>query len=117
MSHLRLRLCVVIGALIGLFGSANAFAAGNLVVSQVYGGGGNTGASYTHDFIELFNRGAVSEPLQRDVGPVRELDRHRQLRRHYESDHRLPSVALQPGQYLLIQEPAMPRSVHLPRPT
>lgn len=27
-----------------------------LVISQVYGGGGNSGATYTHDFIELFNR-------------------------------------------------------------
>jgi hypothetical protein len=28
-----------------------------VVISQVYGGGGNTGATYTHDFIELFNSG------------------------------------------------------------
>jgi predicted extracellular nuclease len=27
------------------------------VISQVYGGGGNAGASYRYDFIELFNRG------------------------------------------------------------
>ena len=26
-----------------------------LVISQVYGGGGNSGATYTHDFIELYN--------------------------------------------------------------
>ncbi len=26
-----------------------------LVISEVYGGGGNTGAQYTHDFIELYN--------------------------------------------------------------
>ena len=26
-------------------------------ISQVYGGGGNSGATYTNDFIELFNRG------------------------------------------------------------
>ena len=26
-----------------------------LVISEVYGGGGNSGASRTHDFIELFN--------------------------------------------------------------
>lgn len=30
----------------------------NLVISQIYGGGGNAGASYTHDFVELFNRGS-----------------------------------------------------------
>ncbi|MBI3959614.1 MAG: lamin tail domain-containing protein [Chloroflexi bacterium] len=29
-----------------------------VVISQIYGGGGNSGADYTHDFIELFNRGA-----------------------------------------------------------
>ncbi|MCI0392278.1 MAG: lamin tail domain-containing protein [Acidobacteria bacterium] len=29
----------------------------DIVISQVYGGGGNTGATLTHDFIELFNRG------------------------------------------------------------
>src|SRR5262249_26279082 len=28
----------------------------SVVVSQVYGGGGNTGAPYTNDFVELFNR-------------------------------------------------------------
>src|SRR4051812_9205752 len=32
----------------------------NIVVSQVYGGGGNAGATYTNDFIELFNRGATT---------------------------------------------------------
>src|SRR3972149_11574143 len=35
----------------------------NIVISQVYGGGGNTGATYTHDFIELFNRGTISVSL------------------------------------------------------
>ncbi len=29
----------------------------NVVISQVYGGGGNSGAPYKNDFIELFNRG------------------------------------------------------------
>ena len=32
----------------------------SVVISQVYGGGGNSGATYTHDFIELFNLGAVA---------------------------------------------------------
>lgn len=27
----------------------------HVVISQVYGGGGNSGAVYTNDFIELFN--------------------------------------------------------------
>jgi len=33
--------------------------AANLVISQVYGGGGNAGASFTNDFVEIFNRGAT----------------------------------------------------------
>lgn len=31
-----------------------------LVISQVYGGGGNSGATYTHDFVEIFNRGTTT---------------------------------------------------------
>lgn len=31
-----------------------------IVISQVYGGGGNAGAPYTNDFIELFNRGTTT---------------------------------------------------------
>jgi predicted extracellular nuclease len=34
-------------------------APGDVVISQVYGGGGNSGAPFTHDFIELFNRGVT----------------------------------------------------------
>ena len=30
---------------------------GRVVISQVYGGGGNAGATYRQDFVELFNRG------------------------------------------------------------
>ena len=35
----------------------------NVVISQIYGGGGNVGATYTNDFIELFNRGSSSVSL------------------------------------------------------
>jgi hypothetical protein len=31
-----------------------------LVISQVYGGGGNASATYTNDFVEIFNRGATT---------------------------------------------------------
>src|SRR3954451_24026918 len=34
-----------------------------VVVSQVFAGGGNAGASYTNDFVELLNRGAVAVDL------------------------------------------------------
>jgi hypothetical protein len=35
----------------------------NLVISQVYGGGGNSGAPFTNDFIEVFNRGTTTVDL------------------------------------------------------
>jgi uncharacterized protein len=35
----------------------------DIVISQVYGGGGNTGAPYTHGFVEIFNRGDASASL------------------------------------------------------
>ncbi|GAA1367862.1 lamin tail domain-containing protein [Catellatospora chokoriensis] len=42
----------------GLFLPVPALAASpDIVISQVYGGGGNVGATYTNDYIELFNRG------------------------------------------------------------
>jgi hypothetical protein len=34
--------------------------AGGLVISQVYGGGGNTGATYANDYVELFNAGTTA---------------------------------------------------------
>jgi predicted extracellular nuclease len=35
----------------------------NVVISQVYGGGGNSGSTYKNDFIELFNRGTTTVNL------------------------------------------------------
>lgn len=37
-------------------GAHEARADGDVVISQIYGGGGNTGSTLTNDFIELFNR-------------------------------------------------------------
>lgn len=50
-SGLRLLLCLI--AFIG-FGSAVA-QTNHVVISQIYGGGGNSGAPYNRDFVELFN--------------------------------------------------------------
>jgi predicted extracellular nuclease len=53
-----LTLCLAIGAL-PLGAMSAAAVSPNVVISQVYGGGGNTGAPYNADFVELFNRGAT----------------------------------------------------------
>lgn len=36
----------------------------DIVISQVYGGGGNAGAPYMNDFVELFNRGTTTVSFQ-----------------------------------------------------
>jgi hypothetical protein len=41
----------------------DAQSAGSLVISQVYGGGGNSGATLTNDFIEIFNAGDAAVDL------------------------------------------------------
>jgi predicted extracellular nuclease len=38
-------------------------ASSGLVLSRVYGGGGNAGAPFTNDYIEIFNRGSSPVPL------------------------------------------------------
>ena len=51
----------VVLAVVALLLAGLAYAASpNVVISQVYGGGGNSGATYKNDFVELFNRGAVA---------------------------------------------------------
>jgi predicted extracellular nuclease len=35
----------------------------NIVISEVYGGGGNTGAQYQNDFIELYNHGSSAQSV------------------------------------------------------
>jgi 5'-nucleotidase len=49
-------LSLVVGGLAATIAPASANPDGtDLVISEVYGGGGNSGATYTHDFIELYN--------------------------------------------------------------
>ena len=38
----------------------SALGSSTLVISQIYGGGGNSGATYKNDFIEVFNRGSAA---------------------------------------------------------
>jgi predicted extracellular nuclease len=43
--------------------ASSAYADGSVVISQVYGGGGNSGATLRNDYVELFNRSAGSVSL------------------------------------------------------
>ena len=59
----------LLALLLGLFGAFGAPAATraispDIVISQVYGGGGNQGATLRQDFIELYNRGSETVSVE-----------------------------------------------------
>ena len=54
MARIRLLVLLMLAATVLTTSSAHS-ASSDIVVSQVYSGGGNAGASYTNDFVELFN--------------------------------------------------------------
>ena len=76
----------------------------DIVISQVYGGGGNSGATYTHDFIELFNRGTSSVSLAGWSVQYASATGTGNFGSSSTQLTELPSVSLAPGQYLVIQE-------------
>lgn len=60
----RIRLLVVLSfAALLLAAPAAPSSSSGVVVSQVFAGGGNAGASFDHDFVELFNTGSSSISL------------------------------------------------------
>src|SRR5947208_10063856 len=70
-----------------------------IVMSQVYGGGGNSGATLRNDFVELFNRGNTAVTvtgwsIQYASATGSSWDRTSL------------SGVIQPGQYYLVQEAA-----------
>jgi hypothetical protein len=58
----RILLLAVLAALLLLPSAANASGSG-VVISQIYGGGGNTGAVFRNDYVELFNAGTAPVDL------------------------------------------------------
>jgi hypothetical protein len=50
---------LVVGAVLVLPAASAGAVSPDIVISQVYGGGGNAGAPFTNDFVELFNRGSA----------------------------------------------------------
>jgi uncharacterized repeat protein (TIGR01451 family) len=83
-------------ALIASVCSAQTGSSG-IVISQIYGGGGNSGSTLRNDFVELFNRGNT---------PVTISGWSLQYASALGSswDRTLLSGVIQPGQYYLVQE-------------
>lgn len=75
----------------------------NVVISQVYGGGGNSGAPYTHDYIELFNRGSSPVNL---AGWSLQYTSATGTGTFGASAAQITELSgtIQPGQYVLVQE-------------
>jgi len=72
-----------------------------LVISQVYGGGGNASATYTNDFIEIFNRGNTT--IDFSVTPY-SVQYAAATSSFSTNKTDITSGTLLPGHYFLIQE-------------
>ena len=81
-----------------LSGTAMAAPGTSVVISQLYGGGGNSGATYTNDFIEIFN------PTQSPVSLAGWSVQYASSTGSSWQTTPLGSITLQPGHYALIQE-------------
>src|SRR5260370_41820324 len=93
-------LAAFVSALLSMSGTAVAAPGTSVVISQVYGGGGNSGATYTNDFIEIFN------PTQSAVSLAGWSVQYASSTGSSWQTTLLPSISLQPGEYALIQESA-----------
>ena len=97
--HAPGRLTVLAALLAGLSVPAMAVSP-NLVISQVYGGGGNSGAQFRNDYIEIFNRGTTAVTATGwsvQYGSATSAAA-------WSGKSALPTFTIQPGQYVLIQE-------------
>jgi hypothetical protein len=62
MHWIRLPVTLVVAGVL-LASAAAQGASSDVVISQLYAGGGNSGATYTNDFVELLNRGSSAVDL------------------------------------------------------
>ena len=70
-------------------------AAAQVVISQAYGGGGNSGAPLRNDYVEIFNRGGQAVSLSG------KSIQYASSAGSFSSVAALPAVTLQPGRYFL----------------
>src|SRR5687768_7937736 len=79
-----------------------------VVISAMYAGGGNSGATYTHDYIEIFN--ASNAPVDITDWSVQYAN---PVSAHWQKTF-LPEIILQPGQYLLARQDDGPNGTVAP---
>ncbi|HUQ48945.1 MAG TPA: lamin tail domain-containing protein, partial [Gemmatimonadaceae bacterium] len=78
--------------------TVSAAPAGDVVISQVYGGGGNSGATYTNDYVELFNR-SMTETATVTGWTVQ----YSSAGASSWTVATLPAATIAPGKYFLVQ--------------
>lgn len=88
-----------------------AAANAQIVINEVYGGGGNTGAPYKNDFIELKNIGSTTVTL---TGAFIQYAAATGTFNGGTNTHSLPDITLAPGKTYLIAESGGTNGVDLP---
>jgi hypothetical protein len=92
----------IVLSLLGIFclASLTASAQTSLVISQVYGGGGNSGATYKNDFVELYN------PTASAISTSGYSVQYASATGSSWQVTTLTAATIQPGHYYLVQEAA-----------
>ena len=93
-------------------------ASAQIVINEIYGGGGNSGATLKNDFVELYNKGAQPVTLTGAyLQYTSTTGTFGSTTNPLYNKLALPNITLQPGQYYLIQLAAgNGGSVNLPTP-
>ena len=111
VASLSLALALILSALLVAVPPPAQAVSPNIVISQVYGGGGNSGATYKNDFVELYNLGAT--PVDVTGWSVQYAATALGL----PGKRTALSGTIQPGHYYLVQEAAgAGGTVPLPQP-
>lgn len=122
MSHTRSRSVTCAAVALALIQTSSYFSltpeavSPDLVISQVYGAGGNTGAPLNADYIELYNRGTAPVSLGGVSLQYASATGTGNLGASASQLTELPAVTLSPGQYFLVQEAAGTNGAPLPTP-
>ena len=110
------RASVFAAALLGLLVEQPRALSAGLVISQVYGGGGNSGAPYTHDFVELYNRSASAISLTGLSIQYASATGTGNFGATATQLTELPNVTLDPDTYFLVQMAGGATGAPLPTP-
>jgi len=113
--RLMLLAALAVAVAVAIVAPAAHAASPSIVISQVYGGGGNTDAPYTNDFVELFNRG--TETVTLDGWSLQYASATGTGNFGANTGQITPlSGAIAPGHYVLVREAGGAIGVELPPP-